>query len=157
MTLAILLDAVVIVLLLTTIGYAAVLNRRLTRLRSAKDEMEGLLRDFGAAGAKAQQALAALHGEGQAAAAKLDGLIEQAKTLSDDLVFLIDRGGRLADGLAASEAGAPDRKPAAKKRATRPAPVVVGGTDKGPGGPGGPGGKAGGSAAALFKSLQGMR
>ena len=148
---AIFLDAVVIVLLLATIGYAAVLNRRLTRLRSAKDEMEALLRDFGEAGAKAQQALYALHGEGQATAAKLDGLIEQAKTLSDDMVFLIDRGGRLADGLAASEAGAPDRKPAAKKRATRPAPVVVGGTDQGPGD------KAGGSAAALFKSLQGMR
>ncbi len=150
MSLALLLDAVVIVLLLATIGYAAVLNRRLTRLRAAKDDMEALLREFGEAGAKAQQALAALHGEGQATAARLDGLLEEAKSLSDDLVFLIDRGGRLADGLAASEAGAPARKPA-PKRPTWPAPVVVAGTAKDEGG------KAGDSAAALFKSLQGMR
>ncbi len=150
MSLSLLLDSVVIVLLLATIGYAAVLNRRLTRLRAAKDDMEALLREFGEAGAKAQQALAALHGEGQATAARLDGLLEQAKSLSDDLVFLIDRGGRLADGLAASEAGAPEGK-AAPKRPTRPAPVVVAGTQQSDGG------KAGGSAAALFKSLQGMR
>ena len=150
MSLALLLDAVVILLLLATIGYAAVLNRRLTRLRAARDDMEALLKDFGEAGAKAQQALAALHGEGQATAAKLDGLIERAKTLSDDLVFLIDRGGRLADGLAASEAAAPGRKPAAK-RPTRPAPVAAGGPQRERGV------EAGESAAALFKSLQGMR
>ena len=150
MSLSLLLDSVVIVLLLATIGYAAVLNRRLTRLRAAKDDMEALLREFGEAGAKAQQALAALHGEGQATATRLDGLLEQAKSLSDDLVFLIDRGGRLADGLAASEAGAPEGK-AAPKRPTRPAPVVVAGTEQSDGG------KAAGSAAALFKSLQGMR
>ncbi len=150
MTPALLLDAVVILLLLATIGYAAVLNRRLTRLRAAKDEMEALLREFGEAGAKAQQALAALHGEGEATAKRLDGLLEQAKSLSDDLVFLIDRGERLADGLAASEAGGAERKPA-QKRPTRPAPVVVAGTEQGREE------KASGSAAALFKSLQGMR
>lgn len=149
---ALVLDAVVILLLLATIGYAAVLNRRLTRLRAAKDDMEALLREFGEAGAKAQQALAALHGEGQATAERLDGLLEQASSLSDDLVFLIDRGDRLADGLAASEAGTADRKPA-PKRPTRPAPVVVAGTEKEQERDG----KAGGPAAALFKSLQGMR
>ena len=150
MTPALILDAVVILLLLATIGYAAVLNRRLTRLRAAKDDMEALLREFGEAGAKAQQALAALHGEGQVTAERLDGLLEEARSLSDDLVFLIDRGGRLADELAASGTGSADRKPAAK-RPTRPAPVVVAGTEKGRDE------KAGGTAAALFKSLQGMR
>ncbi len=150
MTPALILDGVVILLLLATIGYAAVLNRRLTRLRSAKEEMETLLREFGEAGTKAQQALAALHGEGQATAERLDGLLEQAASLSDDLVFLIDRGERLADGLASSESGAAERKPA-PKRPTRPAPVVVAGTEQERDD------KADGSAAALFKSLQGMR
>ncbi|MDJ0944141.1 MAG: DUF6468 domain-containing protein [Kiloniellales bacterium] len=150
MSLSLIIDAVVILLLLATIGYAAVLNRRLIRLRSAKDDMAALLKEFGEAGAKAQQALAALHGEGQATAEKLDGLLERARSLSDDLVFLIDRGDRLADSLAASEAGTAGRKPAAK-RPTRPAPVVVAGTEPARDD------KAGGSAAALFKSLQGMR
>ncbi len=152
MTPALLLDGVIILLLLATIGYAAMLNRRLSRLRAARDDMEALLREFGEAGAKAQQALAALHGEGQATAERLDGLLEQARSLNDDLVFLIDRGARLADGLAASETGTADRKPAAKRPA-RPAPVVVAGTEQARD----DGDTAGGSAAALFKSLQGMR
>ena len=102
MSLSLLLDGVVILLLLATICYAAVLNRRLARLRAAKTEMEKLFKDFGGAAADALEALSSLSTEGQGRLKDLDRRIEQGRALADDLVFLIERAGPIADRLEAT-------------------------------------------------------
>ena len=150
MSLSLLLDSVVILLLLATIGYAAVLNRRLARLRAAKTEMEKLFKDFGGAAADALEALSSLSTEGQGRLKDLDRRIEQGRALADDLVFLIERGNKLADGLcapSAPNAGAvedkPERKGASGVAALKAQARNEGAQKKG--------------AAPWLKSLEGMR
>lgn len=155
-----LLDGVVILLLLATIGYAAVLNRRLQRLRAAKDEMAAVLKDFVGASAQAEEALGRLNGAGQATAKELDRLLERARQLGDDLVFLIDRGGKLADGLSqgglsqGGQAKSGQSKDGRAKRSgsqgapTKPRAAAQGIAGKAP---------VAGAEAELLKSLQGMR
>src|SRR3546814_14532183 len=61
-------DAVICVLLVTAIGSAIALNRRLAVLRSARGEMEKLVADFAAATRQAEGGLKALKpGSGEAA------------------------------------------------------------------------------------------
>src|SRR3546814_1236774 len=63
-------DAVICVLLVTAIGSAIALNRRLAVLRSARGEMEKLVADFAAATGQAEGGLKALkQGSGEAAQA----------------------------------------------------------------------------------------
>ena len=150
MSLSLLLDGVVILLLLATIGYAAVLNRRLARLRAAKTEMEKLFKDFGSAAADALEALSSLSTEGQGRLKDLDRRIEQGRALADDLVFLIERGSKLADGLCApADANArggedkPERAAASGVAALKAQAQNEGARKKG--------------AAPWLKSLEGMR
>ncbi len=147
MSLSLLMDGVVILLLLATIGYAAVLNRRLARLRASKSEMDKLFRDFGTAAADALEALSSLSTEGQGRLKDLDRRIEQGKALADDLVFLIERGSKLADGLCAPNAaggeGKPEKAAASGVAALKAQARNEGAEKKG--------------AAPWLKSLEGMR
>lgn len=142
MSLSLILDAVVILLLLATIGYAAVLNRRLARLRAAKGEMERLFREFGTAAADALEALSSLSTEGQGRLKDLDRRIEQGRALADDLVFLIERGSKLADGLSATARPAQEPAPSAGSGVAALKAQAGGEGDKG---------------APWLKSLEGMR
>ena len=54
MTISLFLDVIVAALLVATIVYAAMLNRRLTGLRSNKAELEALIHSFGEACARAE-------------------------------------------------------------------------------------------------------
>ncbi len=89
------LDIVVATLLVVTIGYAVVLNRRLGILRRDKEELKKLVAGFGEATVRAEESIGKLKNT-------TDGLhdsIDKAQALRDDLVFLIDRGGSAADRL----------------------------------------------------------
>lgn len=97
--LALAVDLVIGVLLLTTIAYAAILNRKLTQLRSAKDEMAQLLEDFGQATVRAEDGLKALRVASGEAGEALQRDITKGNGLADDLMFLIERAGGLADRL----------------------------------------------------------
>ena len=96
---SLLLEGLLAVLLIATIGYAAMLDRRLRTLRQSRDEMQALLASFTAATAHAQAGLIALRETGQTTTQGLQGDIERAKALRDDLSFLVDRGNSLADRL----------------------------------------------------------
>ncbi|MFQ5618931.1 MAG: DUF6468 domain-containing protein [Rhodospirillales bacterium] len=89
------LDVLVAVLLVITIGYAMVLNRRLGRLRRDKSELEKLAATFGQATARAEESIGTLKKTADA----LKERIDNAQALRDDLAFLIDRGGSAADRL----------------------------------------------------------
>jgi hypothetical protein len=110
------LDVLVAVLLVITIGYAMVLNRRLGRLRRDKSELEKLAATFGQATARAEESIGKLKKTADA----LKGRIDNAQALRDDLAFLIDRGSSAADRReetvrAARKEGDPRPPPGLKK------------------------------------------
>ncbi|MGF1639705.1 MAG: DUF6468 domain-containing protein [Rhodospirillales bacterium] len=84
---------IVAVLLAVTIGVAAILNHRLGRLRRNRDELEKLTVEFVKATGHAEQSVDKLTLSTDA----LQKRIDAAQALSDDLGFLIDRGGKIAD------------------------------------------------------------
>ena len=88
-------DIAVAVLLVVTIAYAMTLNKRLTRLRKDKKDLESLARTFGESTMRAEENINQLRTVAQA----LDIQMERAQSLRDDLAFLADRGGSTADRL----------------------------------------------------------
>ncbi len=88
-------DLFVAVLLVVTIGYAVTLNKRLSRLRADKKDLENLARTFGESTLRAEENINQLHTIAKA----LDIQMERAQSLRDDLAFLADRGGSAADRL----------------------------------------------------------
>lgn len=95
MTLSLVVDIVVALLLVITIGYAVVLNRRLGNLRRDRGELEKLAMNFHSSTERADESIARL-------GSSVDGLqdqIEKAESLRDDLMFLTERGGSAADRL----------------------------------------------------------
>ena len=83
------------VLLVVTISYAMVLNRRLDSLRKDKAQLEKLAASFGEATLKAGQGTMVL----KSTTGALQECIDKAEILRDDLQYLIDRGMSSADRL----------------------------------------------------------
>ena len=117
MTLALFLDVIVAVLLVATIFYAAMLNRRLAGLRSNKAELEALIHTFGEACARAEAGVKTLRSATDEAT-RLQAYLDRSQALRDDLSFLLDRGSGLADRL---EGGV---RTARVEVQSRPMPVV---------------------------------
>ena len=92
------LDILLAVLLVATIGYAMVLNRKLGNLRRHKEELEGLAATFSQSTARANDSIARLKNS----TAGLQTDTAKAAGLKDDLKFLIDRGTSAADRLEAA-------------------------------------------------------
>lgn len=95
MTLSLLIDIVVALLLVVTIGYAVVLNKRLGNLRRDRGELEKLAINFHTSTERADESIARL-------SSSVEGLqdqIEKAESMRDDLIFLTERGSSAADRL----------------------------------------------------------
>ena len=95
MSFYLLLDILIAILLVVTIGYAIVLNRRLRALRCDKEELTKLSGSFGEATMRASESIGLL----RISADELQTRIDSAQELRDDLKFLIERGGGTADRL----------------------------------------------------------
>ena len=95
MAFGLILDIVVAVLLVVTICYAVLLNRRLGKLRRDKEELNTLARTFGDATVRAEESI----GQLKSMTDSLEQRIAKAEQLRDDLVFLAERGGTTADQL----------------------------------------------------------
>lgn len=117
MPLSLILDIVLAVLLIVTIGYAVALNKRLGALRQNKDELERLARGFVETTSRAEDGI----GELKAMTGILQERIERAESLRDDLVFLTDRGNATADRLEGVVREARDKDPGAQPAAVKPA------------------------------------
>lgn len=100
MTLTLIVEIVVAVLLLITLGISLVLNRRLGNLRANQDEMRRLISDFDKALAKARVGMSELKTASAAADTAHEERMKQAKTLRDELGFMVETADRLADRLA---------------------------------------------------------
>lgn len=90
-------QGVLAILLLLTIGYCAVLERRLRSIRSAHQEMQGLLEQFGTATLQAQRGIGSLREAAQDISAELQGDIDTARELRDELRLITQTGNTLAD------------------------------------------------------------
>ena len=119
-------DAIVALLLIATIGYSILLNRRLGMVRNDREKFEVLVRNLSTASQRAEAAVTNLRVTADDLSRRLDKKVEEAKALSDDLTYMIERGDTIADKLANQvRAGRdalkpdfqPEPKPAAKPQA----------------------------------------
>lgn len=118
MTAAIFIDLMLAALMVATIVYAVILNRRLAAFRQGKEELQALIADFTAATEKARAGLDQLRDANAESAKVLGGVIAEAKSLREDLGFLVDRGAAVADRLAYD--GRATRQAAARPAAEDP-------------------------------------
>lgn len=92
-------DIFTIALLIATIFYAYGLNRRIQLIHSNRDELGNLLSGFTTSLARAEVSVEALRTSGYDAIATLKSNLEEARTIRDDLQFLVDRGEDIANQL----------------------------------------------------------
>jgi Domain of unknown function (DUF6468) len=121
MTLTLIGDMTVAFLLVATIGYVAILNRRLGVLRDDKAKLEELIKGLNAASINAQAGIAGLRQATEDVGRDLERKIAAGQSLRDDLHYLIERGGSVADRLegtirARREEAAPRVAPAVAER-----------------------------------------
>jgi hypothetical protein len=125
-TVSIALDVLVAALLVATIVYAAVLDRRIRQLRATRAELETLVVGFNTATARAESAIGDLKTGTESGSRELKPLIATGRQIADDLQFLVERGNELADrldaGIGSARAMAP-RGAVASRPSARPAPV----------------------------------
>ena len=119
MNFTLILDVVLIAFLAVTIGYAVVLNRKLTALRRNKTELQQLAATFTQATLKAEDSI----GRVMTGSEALQERVNKAQGLHDDLAFLIDRANSAADRLEGAVRSArpkapPGPTPAAASRAS---------------------------------------
>lgn len=113
MTISILLDGLLIGLLVATIVYAVVLNRRLAGLRRERESFEKMLSDFDSATQRSEESIHRLQTLAELSSKELQQQTSLARALCDELAFLSDRGETAADQLdRAIRAGGGLKKPA---------------------------------------------
>jgi len=137
------LEALVAVLLVVTIFYCIVLERRIRAFKADQVSLAELVTQLSNATEHAQVAVAGLKSTAEEADDELDGKLKKARSLSEELAFMVETGnnlaGKLADPAQRSAAGGREApggnvaylKTAARTRAgtektepafTRPAP-----------------------------------
>lgn len=99
MPFALILDILIAILLIATIAYAVMLNRRLSDLRKDQTELEQLASSFNDATIRAEESINKLTGSADSMKRDVQDTLQKAEALRDDLNFLIDRAGASADKL----------------------------------------------------------
>ena len=100
MTIGLGIDLVVIPLLIATICFAVVLNRKLDRLRHTGEEFRALMKNFQEVTATAESSIERLKSVSAAGAGGSATDAGGAAALKNDLEFLVARGEALAERLA---------------------------------------------------------
>ena len=96
------LDILIVILLSATIGFAIVLNRRLSRLRDNKSELDDLVKGFADAAGRAEVSVAGMKDTAAKSAEVLQKSIDRAQVLRDELQFMIEAADSLASRLESS-------------------------------------------------------
>lgn len=96
MTVDTILNLVVIALLIPTIAYAVILNRRLSALRKSRDELAKVVANFNDATLRAEAGIPKLKKATNEASMALKDRVEKAQSLRDDLAFMIERAEEMA-------------------------------------------------------------
>lgn len=121
-------QGVLAVLLLLTIGYCAVLERRLRGIRSAHQEMQNLIDQFARATEQAERGMGQLKETARDISGELQADIDTATALRDELRLITQTGNTLADKI---ERGLVrrDRTPAPAPVSREPAETVKAGDE----------------------------
>lgn len=106
-------------LLVATIAYAAILDRKLGAIRKSKSEMESLIKDFAESTVKAEQGLAELRQHAGSSGQELQQQVAGASKLVTDLKFLVERGETLADRLESTSAQTRENLAGARRAAEK--------------------------------------
>ena len=93
------LQIVVATLLVVTIVYAVILNRRLGRLRDGREEMQRLVAELSATMAGTERSIAALRESAVGDDAALGRRITEARAVRDEIGFLVECAETLAERL----------------------------------------------------------
>ena len=101
-TFPLILDILIVILLSATIGFAIVLNRRLSRLRDNKAELDDLVKGFADAAGRAEVSVAGMKETAAKSADVLQKSIDRAQALRDELQFMIEAADSLASRLESS-------------------------------------------------------
>jgi len=92
MTVSLIIECLVAVLLITTIGYCVVLNRRLVRLRSDESTLKGTIAELVSASERAERAIAGLKSSAETAETTLAGRLREAEALKGLLAREVTAG-----------------------------------------------------------------
>lgn len=110
------LDILIIVLLMATIVYAGILNRRLSRFRDTKAELERATRSFAEAAVRADAGLRNLREIAGTSGPGLTKAVDRAQTLREELSFLVETAEALAVRLEGAAQGVGGQGASAKAR-----------------------------------------
>lgn len=94
------LEAVVAVLLVVTIIYCIMLDRRIRSFKSEQINLAGLVAQLSNATDHAEVAVAGLKSTAEEADGELDSKLKKARSLSEELAFMVETGNNLAGKLA---------------------------------------------------------
>lgn len=121
------LEILVAVLLVVTVVYCALLDRRLHALRTGQDGLKALIEGLDGATRRAQSAIGELKQSADAAGATLSSHVTKGRALCDELQIMIEAGNGLADrlegGRASARREAPIDVPSAGPRPAKPKSV----------------------------------
>jgi len=95
-------------LLLATLGYCALLERRLSALRSGQDGLKETIGELNGAIANAGSSMRLLKAAAAGASETLDERLSRARSLADELSLLMVSGERIADRI---DRGTPKASP----------------------------------------------
>ncbi len=120
-TISLILDLIIAGLLVATISYAILLNRRLVELQESRAEMEGLIRNFNEATGRAEAGIKGMKRAAFDTGESLQKTVERGQVLRDELQFMIEAADALAQRLAQTPT-ASRSAPAAPMPSRQPAP-----------------------------------
>ena len=95
-----LIDGILIILLVATICCAVSLSRRLSSLRSDKQNLEKLMSEFHDISEKADKSLTGIRATAEEVSRELADANAKSRSMRDELAFLVERADRLAEKIA---------------------------------------------------------
>lgn len=94
-----LLNLLIVGLLMATISYCWVLNKRIKILQDGKSELANLLQYFDESTSRASESIVALQSASKKIGENIQSRIDKVNYLMDDLAFMVEKGNKLADKL----------------------------------------------------------
>lgn len=122
MTISLLVDLTLSGLLVAVLVYGVILNRRLAGLRADRDQLASVIVGLDKATARAVAGMDGLKLAADANGRSLQGAIERARSITEDLTFLVERGEKAAERLEASTRSDASRGPRMAAAVASPAP-----------------------------------
>lgn len=111
------LELIVCVLLVATIGYCATIDRRLRAMRTGQDGLRELINDLSSATSQAMNAISHLRQASDATGAALTEQVKRGGALADELSLMVQAGNDIANRLGGIET----RRPVASSPSVQPA------------------------------------